>query len=332
LSRDPQHPGANHYYIHAVEGSQHLERAIPSAERLMTLVPGAGHLLHMPTHIFFQMGDYEDVAVTNEHAAAADERYMERSGTAGPYPLMLYTHNLHFLAVGRAAQGRYEEAKVAADRVAEFAALRVKEMQMAECWVALPLLIQVRFQRWDEILQAPAPDSTWLTVNALWHFARSLAFAGKARIVDANGERELFEAARRQLPASALYVNGYNSAVSVLNVAAIVLEARLATDGRSAVELWRKAVAAQDALNYDEPPPWYYPIRESLGAALLRNGQAVEAEAVFREDLRRNRRNGRCLFGLMESLKAQNKLVDAEWVRKQYEAAWRGAPLRIADL
>lgn len=332
LSRDPQHPGANHYYIHAVEGSQHLERAIPSAERLMTLVPGAGHLLHMPSHIFFQMGDYEDVAVANEHAAAADERYMERSGTAGPYPLMLYTHNLHFLAVGRAAQGRYEEAKVAADRVAEFAALRVKEMQMAECWVALPLLIQVRFQRWDEILQTPAPDSTWLTVNALWHFARSLAFAGKARIVDANGERELFEAARRQLPASAQYVNGYNSAVSVLNVAAIVLEARLAMDGRSAVELWRKAVTAQDALNYDEPPPWYYPIRESLGAALLRNGQAAEAEAIFREDLRRNRRNGHSLFGLMESLKAQNKLIDAEWVRKRYEAAWRGAPLRMADL
>jgi len=234
--------------------------------------------------------------------------------------------------VGRAAQGRYEEAKVAADRVAEFAALRVKEMQMAECWVALPLLIQVRFQQWEKILQAAAPDSRWLTVNALWRFARSLAFAGKSRIVDANGERELFEAARGQLPASALYVNGYNSAVSVLNVASFVLEARLATDGRSAVELWRKAVAAQDALNYDEPPPWYYPIRESLGAALLRNGQAVEAEAVFREDLRRDRRNGRCLFGLMESLKAQNKLVDAEWVRKQYEAAWRGAPLRIADL
>jgi hypothetical protein len=154
----------------------------------------------------------------------------------------------------------------------------------------------------------------------------------QARIVDANGEQELFEATRRQLPASALYVNGYNSAVSVLNVAAIVLEARLATDGRSAVELWRKAVAAQDALNYDEPPPWYYPIRESLGGALLRNGQAVEAEAVFREDLRRDRRNGRCLFGLMESLKAQNKLVDAEWVRKQYQASWRGAPLSIADL
>jgi tetratricopeptide (TPR) repeat protein len=332
LSRDPQHPGANHYYIHALEGSQHLERAIPSAERLMNLVPGAGHLLHMPSHIFFQMGDYEDVAVTNEQAAAADERYMERSGTAGPYPLMLYTHNLHFLAVGRAAQGRYEEAKVAADRVAEFAALRVKEMEMVQCWVAMPLLVQLRFQRWDEILQTPAPDSTWLTVNALWHFARSLAFAGKGKAVDAHTERDLFEAARERVPKEALYVNGYNSAVSVLNVAAIVLEARLATDQRYAVELWRKAVEAQDALAYDEPPPWYYPIRESLGAALLRNGQAAEGEAVFREDLKRNRCNGRSLFGLMESLKAQNKLEDAEWVRKQYEAAWRGAPLRIADL
>jgi hypothetical protein len=134
------------------------------------------------------------------------------------------------------------------------------------------------------------------------------------------------------VPKEALYVNGYNSAVSVLNVAAIVLEARLATDQRYAVELWRKAVEAQDALAYDEPPPWYYPIRESLGAALLRNGQAAEGEAVFREDLKRNRCNGRSLFGLMESLKAQNKLEDAEWVRKQYEAAWRGAPLRIADL
>lgn len=127
-------------------------------------------------------------------------------------------------------------------------------------------------------------------------------------------------------------MNGYNSAGSVLKVAAIMLEASLAADQRTAIELWRKTVAAQDALAYDEPPPWYYPIRESLGAALLRNGQAAKAEAVFREDLRRNRGNGRSLFGLMESLKAQNKLVDAEWVRKQYEASWRGAPLRIADL
>lgn len=332
LSRDPQHPGANHYYIHAVEGSQHLERGVPSAERLMTLVPGAGHLVHMPTHIFFQMGDYEHVAATNEHAARADEEYMKRAGTAGMYPLMLYTHNLHFLAVGRAAQGRYEEAKVAADQLAAFTASRVKEMQMAECWVAMPLLVQLRFQRWDEILQTPAPDSTSLIVNALWHFARSLAFAGKGTTVAARRERDLFEAARKQLPPSALYVNGFNSAGSVLNVAAIVLEARSATDQRSAVELWRKAVEAQDALTYDEPPPWYYPVRESLGAALLRNGQAADAEAVFREDLRRNRRNGRSLFGLMESLKAQNKLVDAEWVRKQYETAWKGAPLRIENL
>jgi len=134
------------------------------------------------------------------------------------------------------------------------------------------------------------------------------------------------------VPATALYVNGNNSAENVLKLAATVLDARLAADRQNSVALWKEATEAQDALIYDEPPPWYYPIRESWGAALLRNGQPAEAEAVFREDLKRNKRNGRSLFGLMESLKAQNKTVDAEWVRKEYGAAWRGEPLRIEDL
>jgi tetratricopeptide (TPR) repeat protein len=332
LSRDPQHPGANHYYVHAVEGSQQLERALPSAQRLMTLVPAAGHLLHMPAHIFFQTGEYEDLAVTNEHAVKADEDYMERAGTVGVYPLMFYTHNLHFIAVGRAAQGRYAEAKAAADRLAAFAGPRVKDMQMEECFAAMPLLVQLRLQRWDEILATPAPDSTWLTANALWHFARGTAFAARGKVEDASRERELFEAARKLVPPSALYVNGNNSAENVLRVAAIVLDARLATDPISAVQLWRRAVQTQDGLTYDEPPPWYYPIRESLGAALLRAGQPVEAEAVFREDLKSHRRNGRSLFGLMESLKAQNKSTDAEWVRKEFEAAWQGDSLRLENL
>lgn len=332
LSRDPLHPGANHYYIHAVEGSPHLERAVPSAERLMSLAPAAGHLLHMPSHILFQIGDYEDVAITNEHAAAADEQFMRLAGTGGSYLPMMYTHNLHFLAVARTAQGRYQEALAAADRLATFAAPRVKEMEMAQCWAAIPLLVQTRFQRWDEILQSPTPDSTWFTSNALWRFARTLALAGKGNLEGARRERDLFEAARKQVPAGALYVNGNNSAGSVLQVAATVLEARFATDGPGAVKFWRMALEQEKALTYDEPPPWFWPVRESLGAALLRNGQAAEAEAVFREDLRHLRRNGRSLFGLMESLKAQNKLVNAEWVQQEYEAAWHGAPLRLADL
>jgi tetratricopeptide (TPR) repeat protein len=332
LSRDPQHPGANHYYIHAVEGSHNPERALPSAERLMTLVPGAGHLLHMPAHIYYQTGDYEPVAVTNERAAQADLEYIRRTGATGVYPLMLYPHNVHFVAVARAAQGRYAEAKAAAEKLAAIATPTVPQMPMAEAWVAAPLFVQLRFQRWDEILAAPAPAPALVAATALWHFGRSAAFGAKRQMEDARKERDQFETARKQVPADALYVNGNNSVENVLKVAASVLEARLALDGRSAVGLWEKAVQAQDALIYDEPPPWYYPVRESWGAALLRNGQAAEAEVVFREDLRQNRRNGRSLFGLMESLKAQKRNMDAEWVRREYQAAWKGDPLRIEDL
>ena len=332
LSRDPQHPGANHYYIHAVESSHNPERALPSAERLMTLVPGAGHLLHMPGHIYYQTGDYEPLAITNARAAQVDEEYIRRTGATGVYPLMLYPHNLQFVAVARAAQGRYPEAKAAAEKLAAVATPTVPQMPMAEAWVAAPLFVQLRFQRWDEILAAPAPAPEFVTATALWHFARSAAFGAKRQMEDARKERDQFETARKRVPADALYVNGNNSVEHVLKVAASVLEARLAPDGRTAVGLWEKAVQAQDALIYDEPPPWYYPVRESWGAALLRNGQAAEAEVVFREDLRQNRRNGRSLFGLMESLKAQKKNMDAEWVRSEYEAAWKGDPLRIEDL
>jgi tetratricopeptide (TPR) repeat protein len=332
LGHDPQHPGANHYYIHAVEGSHHPERALPSAERLMTLVPGAGHLLHMPAHIYFQTGDYESLAITNERAAQVDQEYIQSTGATGVYPLMLYPHNLHFVAVARAAQGRYPEAKAAADKLVAVVTPTVPQMPMAEAWIAAPLFVQLRFQRWDDLLALPAPDSAFLTVNALWHFARSVALAAKGKFEQARRERDFFQTVRKQVPVNALYVNGNNSVENVLKVAASVLEARLAPDRQSAIALWKRAVEAQDALIYDEPPPWYYPIRESWGAALLRNGQAREAETVFREDLQQNKRNGRSLFGLMESLKAQNKTVDAEWVRKEFETAWKGAPLRMEDL
>jgi tetratricopeptide (TPR) repeat protein len=332
LGHNPNHPGANHYYIHAVEGSPHPERALPSAERLMTLVPGAGHLLHMPAHIYFQTGDYESLAITNQRAADVDQEYIARTGAKGVYPLMSYPHNLQFVAVARAAQGRYAEAKAAADRLAAVVTPTVAQMPMAEAWVAAPLLVQLRFHRWEEILKSPVPPSSFLIMTAFWRFARSAAFWETGRPDDARRERDLFEAVRKQVPAEALYVNGNNSVQSVLQVAASVLEARLAPHRQGSIALWKKATEAEDALTYDEPPPWYYPTRESWAAALLRNGQAAEAEAVFREDLKRHKRNGRSLFGLMESLKAQNKTVDAEWVRQEYEAAWKGEPLRIEDL
>lgn len=332
LGRNPNHPGANHYYIHAVEGSPHPERALPSAERLMTLVPGAGHLLHMPAHIYFQTGDYDLLAITNQRAADVDQEYIARIGATGVYPLMFYPHNLQFVAVGRAAQGRYADAKTAADRLAAVVTPTITQMPMAEAWVAAPLFVQLRFHHWEEILAQPAPKSAFLTVNALWHFARAVALIETGKQIDALRGNELFEAARRQVPPHALYVNGNNTVENVLNVAANVLAARLAPDPQSAIALWKTAAEAQDALIYDEPPPWYHPIRESWGAALLRYGQPAQAEVVFREDLKRNKRNGRSLFGLMKSLQAQGKMIEAEWVKQEYEAAWKGEPLRIGDL
>jgi tetratricopeptide (TPR) repeat protein len=332
LGQNPLHPGANHYYIHAVEGSPYPERALVSAARLMTLVPGAGHLLHMPAHIYFQTGDDESLAITNQRAADVGQEYIARTRATGVYPLMFYAHNLQFVAVARAAQGRYAEARAAADKLVTVVTPTVAQMPMAEAWMAAPLFVQLRFHRWGEILAVPTLPSAFLTVTALWRVARSIAFVETGKPANAREEADLFEAARKQVPANALYVNGNNTVENVLKVAAGVVAARLAPDRQSAIALWKKAAEAQDALMYDEPAPWYYPIRESWGAALLQNGQSAEAESVFREDLTRNKRNGRSLFGLMESLKAQNATINAEWVKQEYETAWKGEPLRIEDL
>jgi tetratricopeptide (TPR) repeat protein len=332
LGRNPNHPGANHYYIHAVEGSPNPERALPSAERLMTLVPGAGHLLHMPAHIYFQTGDYESLAITNQRGADVDRDYIARTNATGIYPLMFYPHNLHFVAVARAAQGRYNEAKVAAEKLAAAVAPTVQQMAMAEAWLAQPLFVQLRFHRWNEILAEPSPKPEFRTLTALWHFARAVAFVQTGKQTNARREADLFESARSGIPPEALYVNGNNTARNVLQVAAAALSAQLAPDLKASVELWKKAAQAEDELIYDEPPPWYYPVRESLGAALLRSGQPVEAEAIFREDLKKNKRNGRSLFGLLASLEAQGRTSEADWVRQEYETAWKGEPLRIEDL
>jgi tetratricopeptide (TPR) repeat protein len=330
LERHPEHPGALHYHIHALEASPYPQRARLSALTLMNVVPGIGHLVHMPGHIFMHTGDYELSAVTNERAVKADEDFLRRTGTGGVYRMMYYPHNIHFVAVARAAQGKFDEAKRAADKLAAFAVPHLKDMPMLEGFLQVPLQVLLRFHRWDDLLQVRAPESKQALSKAFWHFARASAYAAKGQTSEAATERQAFETVRKEIPVDAVYA--VNSVEKVLEVAAAVLDARLAGDKREAIQHWEKAVRLQDALKYGEPPDWYYPVRESLGAALLRNGQPAEAEAVFRADLRRNRRNGRSLFGLLESLKAQKKTADAAWVRMEYERAWKqAAPLRIED-
>jgi len=338
LKRDPHHIGANHYYIHAVEASPHSELAFPSAQRLQTLVPASGHLVHMPAHIFARMGDYEAAIRSNEAGAAVDRAYVKNSGVQGTYPLVYYLmyHTLHFLSSVYSMEGRFAEAKKAADQLVANFGPHLKEMPSFEFFMPTPTFVLVRFRRWDDLLRAPEPNPERALTNALWHFGRGMAYAANGRIKDAEAERKIFTDARERIPAEA-EVFGRNSASSVLTVAQLVLDSKMAIakhDRQHAIELLTKAVEAQDALNYYEPPSWFFPIRESLGGVLMMNGNYEEAEQVFRTDLERNLRNGRSLFGLLKSLKAQGKKSEAQWVEREFDAAWKNADiqLRVEDL
>ena len=335
LKRAPMHPGANHLYIHAVEASLQPERALPSAQRLETLVPAAGHLVHMPAHIYIRTGNFAEAAEQNEAAISADQNYFKESGVQqGFYPTMYYNHNIHFLSFARSMQGRFNDAKKAADQVVANALTHVKEMPMLDGLTPTSMLVLLRFRKWNDVLNVPKPGVGMPITMALWHYGRALAYARTSRISNADKTQLMFEQALVEVPQDALI--GLNPASAVLKVAESLLRAEIALAKKNpdAPALFKKAIEAEDLVTYDEPPDWYYPIRESYGAILLQSGRAVDAEKVFREDLEKNPGNGRSLFGLMESLKAQNKQSDARWVQQQFEEAWKHADttLRIQDL
>ncbi len=333
LKRNPNHIGANHYYIHAVEASLHPERALPSAERLTTLVPAAGHLVHMPAHIYMRTGDYKSAAQRNKVAAEVDQAYIKSSGVQGVYPLMYYSHNLYFLAVAYVMEGRFSDAKKAADQLEAHVGPHVKGMPMFEFFMPTSTLILVRFQRWDDILKSPKPDPSMPIANAMWHFARGMAYTANGKVKEAESERKLLIAAENAVPGGTTW--DLNSASSVLKIAELVLDAHIALakdDKKSAIEFLRKAVEAEDALNYAEPPGWYIPTREALGSVLMLNGDYAEAERVFRVDLNKNPRSGRSLFGLLKSLKSQGKNYDAQLVQKEFEVAWKNADIQLKEV
>ena len=336
LRRVPQHVGANHYYIHALEASPHPEDALPSANRLGTMVPAAGHLVHMPSHIYNRTGFYSEAVKANQAAAAADRAYLKATGgEGGIYSIMYYSHNLHFLAHAASMEGRSAEARHAADQLVANVTPAVKSMPMAEPFLPMYPWVLVRFKQWDDILKLPAPDASLQLSTSMWHYARSVAFTAKGKVSEAQAERAALAKIREKQPADAMF--GLNSASKVMGLALEVLDARLAAaqgDSKSAIERWRKAVEVQDTFAYDEPPDWYYPVRESLGAALYRDRQYREAEKAFRTDLERNTRNPRSLYGLAETLKAQKRTSDAAWVETEFRQAWKNAdaPLRIGDL
>ncbi len=327
LRRWPEHPGANHYYIHAVEASRTPERAIASAQRLMGVVPSAGHMVHMPGHIWLLFGDWETAAAVNERAAEVDREYFSASGVEGTY-VPYYLHNLHFIVYAREMQGRKAEALRAADRLAaEMKPMAEAMPEMADAFLTIPMFAYARFGEWDYLLKMAQPREEMKMSTIMWRYARALAQAARGNRAGAERERDAFQKLRAQIPAAQPW--GQNKAVDVLALAAEILAARVAASPEDAAGHWRRAVEMQDALGYDEPPDWYYPLRESWGAALVRAGQAADAEKVFREGVQRSPRNGRMLFGLMESLRLQGKSEQAAWVKREFEANWSKADVQL---
>jgi tetratricopeptide (TPR) repeat protein len=327
LKRDPSHIGANHYYIHAVEASTHPERALPSAERLGKLAPAAGHLVHMPAHIYARVGDHSASAHCNVLAVAADKKFLTETREQGVYPLMYYSHNMHFLAFAACMDGDFSEARDIAAKLVSHVAPGVKAMPDLEGFIPTPMIVLFAFERWTDLLRFPQPDSSFVTTNAIWHSFRGVAFANGGKTAQAEQEQKQFRDLVAKIPPDKMY-DQLNTASSVFKIHDNVLASAIAHsrgDNNSAIESLKQAVAAQDALNYSEPPAWYPPVRPMLGNLLLASNQAAEAEKTFREDLERNPRNGRALGGLRDALKAQGRQYEADQIDRQFRAAWKVA-------
>ena len=331
LRRNPDHQGAIHYYIHAVEASPNPDRALAYAPKLGTLTPSAGHLVHMPAHIYQRTGNYEAAALSNVDAATADQAYLASSGVQGIYPMMYYSHNLHFLAIARSMEGRLIESLNASKQLDSHVGPALKQMPMLEGFMTTTPLLYVRFNRWTEIIkELREPDPSLFGINAVVHFARGMSYAATGDVAKAEIEREVFLNWVKKIPADAPF--GLNPAAKVLGIPETVLNARIASakgDNKTAIELLHKGVEQEDALAYDEPPTWFSPVREMLGGALIKLGDFAAAEQVFRDDLQRNRRNGRSLFGLAESLRAQKKDYAAAMVQREFEIAWKNADAKL---
>jgi hypothetical protein len=329
LARDPDHIGANHYYIHSVEASAQPARAMASAKRLETLAPAAGHLVHMPAHVYARTGDHAAAARANLAGAEADREYLKKAPPGGFYEMAYYSHNLHFLTDSRMMQGRFTDARRAADELAARLTPHTAMMPMIESMVVAPVSALLRFGRHQEVLQIARPPADRPVMTAWWHFARTVALARLGRLQAATAERAALDAAVGRVPESALFGGtGLERARTVLTLAAVVADARLAWargEKDAAIASWQRAVELADRLPYDEPPVWFYPVRESLGAAWLLTGRPVEAERVFRADLIRHPRNPRSLFGLHRSLAAQRREADAAWIQRAFDEAWKDA-------
>jgi len=334
MERSPEHPLALHLYIHAVEASSSPGRAEPAADTLANLVPGAGHLVHMPAHIYWRVGRYHDASEANVRAADVDEAYIAQCNAQGFYPALYYPHNIHFLWAASSMEGRSEVAINAARRVAANVQLElIEEFPMVEFFHTIPLLALTQFGRWDEILAEPQPPAELDYSNAIWHYVRGTALSRNGDIAAAQAEHDALVPLRESTQVHFLDSVDY-PASQLLLIADELLQGEIAMaqdDAAAAVGHFENAVAAQDELPYTEPPFWYYPTRQSLGNALLQAGDAAAAEAVFRRDLEIYKHNGWSMYGLILALQAQDKTEEAAEMQHHFDAVWAQADVELTS-
>jgi tetratricopeptide (TPR) repeat protein len=334
LERDPDHLGANHLYIHAVEASKTPERALEAAARLPGLAPECGHLVHMPSHIYSLVGDHESAATTNEAAIDVDREYFAKhpQGKGGFYEMMYYPHNIHFAAYAHAYSGSYADTQKWMKDLYQHTAPHVPHMAMMEGFTVVPAQLEVKFARWDDILKWTNPGEKEMPLTtAFYHFARGMAFADKGDFAQATSERDKMLAIKAKQPPETM-IGMLNKAHHVLDIAQRHLDGKIAAEQRqwaAAEKNLREAVALEHDLVYMEPPDWLIPNREMLGGVLLRKGDARGAEKVFRAHLVEEPRNPRGLFGLWKSLEAQGRSHDAASVKRQFDKAWRNADVKL---
>ncbi len=334
LARDGEHEGALHYYIHAVEPVDPM-RGVKAADTLIGLAPGAGHLVHMPSHIWIQLGRYRESYEANVRAAQADEGYITQCRAQGIYPLGYYPHNVHFQAWAALMQGRRGAAVEAARKVRSKVPedLRSNEWGLYETFLSMPLFALVRFGRWEQVLAEPRPPEKAPYWTGVWHYARGIAYAHTGRAGDAR--KELKALSRIADDSRSIETRiGFSNAGKLLAIAREVLAGELdakAGQWDSAVRRLDRAVRLEDRLTYTEPPDWYYPVRHTLGAVLLEAGRPDEAEAVYWQDLKKNRENGYALFGLWKSLEAQGRAEDAAAAEQRFRAAWSDADVTLSS-
>ena len=325
MAMNPNHPGALHLYIHAVEGGPTPDQGEAAADRLGPLMPGAGHLVHMPAHIYWRVGRYEDAVQANIRAVKADRAYFAKREPSPIYRGLYYPHNIDFIWQSASMEGRSAETIRAAREFAESAPpAMVHEMSDMETAPAAPYFALARFGRWEEILRQPAPPAEFPYVTGAWRYSRGLAFIATGRRTEAEAELAAIRQLSESVPAERTLA-GFFKTKTILGLADNVLAGEIAArTGQTdvAVRHLLAAVAEQDGHWFTEPPVWYYPVRQSLGAALLSGGRPVEAEAVYLDDLKRNPNNGWSLFGLAQSLRAQGKVADADAAQARFQQAW----------